>query len=72
MEVILGNNFLIRHKAVIDFHKWVLELDEIEPIRISFEWVVGTIRVSGIKVIQNRVGDADTVVRIDVCRESEC
>ena len=54
---------------MIDFHKRVLELDnEIEPIRISFEWVGGTTRVLGIKVIQNRVGDMDTVVRVDVCR----
>ena len=41
LEVILGNDFLKRHKAVIDFNKWVVELDhEVKPVRVSFERVL--------------------------------
>ena len=54
LEVILGNDFLIRHSAVIDFKKRVLELShEIKPIRVSFERVSDTVRISGVRVIQN-------------------
>ena len=52
---------LIRHKAVIDFKKRVLELDnEVKPVRVSYEQVLDTVRISGIKVIQKWVGSGDT------------
>ena len=41
LEVILGNDFLIKHKAVIDFQKWLLLLNsDVEPVQISFERVI--------------------------------
>ena len=44
LEVILGNDFLVRHKVVIEFKKRVLELNnEIKPIRVSFERVLDTV-----------------------------
>ena len=64
---ILGNDFV--YKAVIDFNKQVLELDnEIKPVRVSFAWVLDIIRVSGGKVIQKRVGRGDTEARVNVGR----
>ena len=52
---ILGNDFLISIKAVIDFSKRVLD----------------TIRILGIKVIQKRVSSRDTEVRVNTCSERE-
>ena len=70
LEVILGNDFLIRHKAVIDFNKRVLELDkEIKPVRVSFESLLDTVRTSGVKVIQKRVSSTDTEARVNTCSE---
>ena len=41
LEVILGNDFLIKHKAVIDFQKRLLVLNnEGKPVEISFVRVV--------------------------------
>ena len=52
LEVILGNDFLIRHRVVTDFKKRVLELShEIKPSRVSFERVSDTVRISGVRVI---------------------
>ena len=72
LEVILGNDFLIRHSVVVDFKKQVLELShEIKPIRVSFERVSDTVRISGVRVIQNRVSDRGTEVRVNECRARE-
>ena len=68
LEVILGNDFLIRHSVVIDFKKRLLELShEIKPIRVSFERVSDTVRISELKVIQNRVSDKGMEVRVNAC-----
>ena len=40
------------NKAVIDFHKWVLDM----------------VRILGRKLIQTQVNNRDTVVRVNVCR----
>ena len=59
LEVILGNDFLIKHKAVIDFHKRVLELNsEVESVRVNFERVVDAVRISGVRVIQMCIRDS--------------
>ena len=72
LEVILGNAFLIRHRAVINFKKRVLELShEIKPIRVSFERVSDMVRISGVRVIQNRVSDRGMEVSVNACRERE-
>ena len=72
LEVILGNDFLIKHKAVIDFQKRLLVLNnEIEPVQISFERVVDKVRISGVKVILNRASKVETEVIMCVCRERE-
>ena len=48
----MGNDFLIKHKAVIDFHKRVLELNsEGEPVRINFERVIDAVRISGVRAV---------------------
>ena len=36
LEVILGNDFLIKHKAVIDFQKWMLELKRLSNLLSVF------------------------------------
>ena len=65
----MGNDFLMRHNAVINFEKWVLELNnEVKPIRVSLEWVLERVRISGIRVIQNRVSNGDTEISVNVCR----
>ena len=72
LEVILGNDFLIKHKAVIDFQKQLLVLNnEVEPVQISFEWVVDKVRISGVKMILNRTSKVETEVNTYVCREEE-
>ena len=72
LEVILGNDFLIKHKAVIDFQKRLLVLNnEGRPVEISFERVVDKVRISGVKMILNRASKVDTVVNTYACREGE-
>ena len=72
LEVILGNDFLIKHKAVIDFQKRLLLLNnDVEPVQISFERVIDTVRIAGVMVILNRVSKLETEVNMCVCRESE-
>ena len=72
LEVILGNDFLIRHSAVIDFKKRIVELShESQPIRVSFERVSDAVRVSGLRVIQNRGSDKRTEVRVNACSERD-
>ena len=72
LEVILGNDFLIRHSAVIDFKKRIVELShESQPIRVSFERVSDAVRVSGLRVIQNWSSDKRMEVRVNACRERE-
>ena len=72
LDVILGNDFLIKHKAVIDFHKRVLELNsEVESVRINFERVVDAVRISGVRVIHDRVNRQEVEVSMNVCSESK-
>ena len=73
LEVILGNDFLIkRRKAVVDFNKRLLELDnETKPVRVSFKQVIDNIRISGIRVVHHPDGKGDTEARVNVCREKE-
>ena len=68
----MGNGFLKRHKAVIDFKKWVVELDnEIKSVSVNFKRVLDSIRISGIRVVHKQVDRGDTEVRVNVYRESE-
>ena len=68
----MGNDFLIKHKAIIDFQKRLLVLNnEVEPVQISFERVVDKVRISGVKVILNRASKVETEVNMCVCRERE-
>ena len=72
LEVILGNDFLIKHKAVIDFQKRLLILNnEGRPVEINFEQVVDKVRISGVKMILNRASKVDTVANTYACREGE-
>ena len=62
---------MIKHKAVIDFQKRLLVLNnEVEPVQISFEWVIDKVRISGVKVILNRSSKVETEINMCVCRES--
>ena len=68
----MGNDFLKRHKAIIDFNKRVVELDhEVKPVRVSFERVLDKVKISGIKLIQKQVEGGDMGARKNVCRDSE-
>ena len=70
LEVILGNDFLIRNNAVINFRKRILELiNEGKQITVNFERVLDTVKISGIRVIPNRVIDRDTEFSMNMCRE---
>ena len=72
LDVILGNDFLERNKAVIDFNKRIVEFNNgSEPVRVNFKRVTDEIKVMGIKIIQKRVGDGDIETRVNICRESE-
>ena len=72
LDVILGNDFLERNKAVIDFNKRIVEFNSgSEPVRVKFKRVLDEIRVTGVKMIQKRVGDGDIETRVNICRESE-
>ena len=65
----MGNDFLKRHKAVTDSKKRVVELDnEVKPVRVSFERVLDTVRISGINVIQKQVDSGDTEARVNIYR----
>ena len=72
LDVILGNDFLERNKAVIDFNKKIVEFNKgSEPVRVNFKRVLDEVRVTGVKMIQNRVGDGDIETKVNICRESE-
>ena len=72
LEVILGNDFLKRHRVIIDFNRWVVELDhEFKQVRVSFEWVLGEVKIAAIKIIQKQFDGGDTEMRVNICRESE-
>ena len=60
LDIILGNDFLERNKAVINFKEKVVELDGGDrSIRVSFEQVLEKVRVTGVKILQKRVGESD-------------
>ena len=70
LEVILGNDFLIRNNAVINFKKRILELNnEGKQMTVNFEWVLDTVKISGIRVIPNRVIDRDIEFSMNMCKE---
>ena len=72
LGVILGNNFLERNKAVIDFNKRIVEFKNgSEPVRVDFKRVRDEIKVTVIKIMHKRVGDGDIETRVNICRESE-
>ena len=71
LEVILGNDFLIRNNAVINFRKRILELsNENKTITVNFERVLDTVKISGIRVIPDKTINRDTEFSIHACRES--
>ena len=72
LDIILGNDFLERNKAVIDFNKRIVEFNKgREPVRVNFKRVLDEVRVTGVKMIQNRVGEGIIETRVNVCQESE-
>ena len=72
LDIILGNDFLQRNKAVINFKERVVELDGGDrSVRVSFEQVLDKITITGVKILQKRVGESDTDTRINSCREVE-
>ena len=72
LDIILGNDFLERNKAVIDFNKRIVEFNKgSEPVRVNFKRVINEVKVTGIKLIHKRVGDGDIETRVNICRESE-
>ena len=72
LDIILGNDFLQRNKAVINFKEKVVELDGGDrSIRVNFEQVLDKIRVTGVKILQKRVGESDTEARVNSCIEGE-
>ena len=59
-----------RHKAVIDFHKWVFELNsEGEPVRINFERVLDAVRISGVRVIHTRSNKQERAQGLNFIRQ---
>ena len=69
---ILGNDFLIKHKAIIDFQKRLLVLNnEGKPVEISFERVVNKVRISGVKMILNRASKVEMEVNELINSEGE-
>ena len=61
-----------RNKAVIDFNQRIVEFNKgHEPIRVDFKRVLDKARVTGVKMIQNRVGEGILETRVNVCQESE-
>ena len=64
--------FLKRHKAVIDFNKRLVELDnEVRPVRVSFKWVLDNMRILGIRLVHKQANRGDTEARVNACREGE-
>ena len=59
-------------KAVINFKERVVKLDGGDrSVRVSFEQVSDKITITGVKILQKRVGKSDTDARINSCREGE-
>ena len=66
LDIILGNDFLQRNKAVIDFKEKIVEFNGGDrSVRVSFEQVLDKVRVLGVKILQKRVGESDTEARVN-------
>ena len=55
---------------MIDFNKQTVEFNTgTKPVRVNFKRVLDEIRVTGVKMIQKRVGDRDIETKVNICRE---
>ena len=72
LDIILGNDFLQRNKAVINFKEKVLELDGGDrSVKINFENVINKVRTTGVKLLQKRVVENNLDTKLNFCREGE-
>ena len=72
LDVILGNDFLERNGAIIDFSKQIVKFENgSKPVGVEFKRVVNEVKVTGIKMIQKQVSDGEIETNINMCRESE-
>ena len=72
LDVILGNDFLERNGAVIDFNKQIVKFEKgNKPVRIEFKKVVNEAKVTGIKMLHKQIGDREIETKINICLESD-
>ena len=72
LDIILGNDFLQRNRAVINFKEKVIELDGGDrSVRVNFEQVLDKVKITGVKLLQKRVDENNVDTRINLCREGE-
>ena len=51
LDIILGNDFLQRNKAVINFKEKVIELDGGDrSVKVNFEQIIDKVRTMGVKI----------------------
>ena len=71
LDIIFGNNFLQRNRAVINFKKKVIELDGGDrSVKVNFERVIDRVRTTGVKLLKKRVDENNIDTRINWCREA--
>ena len=72
LDIILGDDFLQRNRAVINFKEQVIELDGGDrSVRVNFERVIDKSRTQGVKLLKKRVDEENSDTRINGCREVE-
>ena len=72
LDVILGNDFLQRTRAVINFKEKVIELDGGDrSVRVNFEQILDKVRTCGVKILQKGVSENSIDTRISACIEAE-
>ena len=72
LDIILGNDFLQKNRAVINFKEKVIELDGGDrSVRVNFERVLDQFKTTGIKLLKKRVEEENSDTRINWCVEAE-
>ena len=72
LDVILGNDFLERNGAIIDFSKQIVKFENgSKPVGVKFKKVVNEVKVTGIKMLHKQIGDGEIKTKINMCRESD-
>ena len=72
LHVILGNDFLQRTKAVINFRDKVIDLDGGDRlVRVKFEQILDRVRTCGVKILQKGVSENNIGTKVSACIEAE-